>query len=226
MSVALDKKELADLYRRRAKNYDFTAQSYYLVGFREWAYREKAVKALDLKRGDAVVEIGCGTGLNFALLHEAVGQEGKIIGVDLTDSMLSRAREQIRGKGWSNVELVQSDAASFEFPRAVNGIISTFAITLVAEYEHVIRAGSEALLPGGRFVVLDFKMPSNWLIRLAPLLVLTLRPFGVTIDLANRHPWEAPMCVLPNCTQALLTSQWVNETIVLYSKTTGRKGGC
>lgn len=189
--MASDKKELVDLYRRRAKRYDFTAQSYYLVGFREWAYREKAVKALALKRGDTVVEIGCGTGLNFALLHEAVGEEGRIIGVDLTDSMLSGARERIRQKGWSNVGLVQSDAAFFEFPREVNGVISTFAITYVPEYENVIRAGSDALLPGGRFVILDFKMPPNWLARLAPLLILTLRPFGVTIDLTNRHPWEA-----------------------------------
>lgn len=196
--MALSGQELVHLYRRRAKHYDFTAQAYYLVGFREWAYREKAVKALALKRGSTVVEIGCGTGLNFALLHEAVGQEGKIIGVDLTDSMLSVARQRIREKGWSNVDLVQSDAALFDFPTGVNGIISTFAITLVPAYEEVIRAGAEALVPGGRFVILDFKMPTNWLTRLAPLLVLTLRPFGVTLDLANRHPWEAMRKYLSN----------------------------
>lgn len=190
-NVALSEQELVGLYRRRAKHYDFTANCYYLVGFREWAYREKAVNALALKRGDTVVEIGCGTGLNFALLHDAVGQEGKIIGVDLTDSMLSVARERIRERGWSNVELVQSDAGLFDFPSQVNGVISTFAITLMPRYEDVIRASSEALLPCGRFVILDFKFPSNWLARLAPLLVLTLRPFGATVDLANRHPWEA-----------------------------------
>jgi ubiquinone/menaquinone biosynthesis C-methylase UbiE len=187
----LSRNEIVDLYRRRAGRYDFTAQLYYLVGFRERAYREKAVEALALKRGDTVVEIGCGTGLNFAPLESVVGKEGKIIGVDLTDSMLSAARERIRKHGWSNVELVQSDAATFQFPRGVNGILSTFAITLVPEYEGVTGAGSAALAPGGRFVVLDFKMPSNWLSRLAPLLVLALRPFGVSRDLAARHPWEA-----------------------------------
>jgi demethylmenaquinone methyltransferase/2-methoxy-6-polyprenyl-1,4-benzoquinol methylase len=189
--MALNKQEIVEVYRKRAKRYNFTAQLYYLLGFREWAYREKAVEALALKRGDAVVEIGCGTGLNFGLLENEIGREGKIVGVDLTDAMLGGAQERIHRNGWSNVELVQSDAATFQFPRRVDGIISTFALTHVAEYEKVIRAGSEALRPGGRFVILDFKLPTNWISRLAPLLVLTVRPFGVTIDLAERHPWEA-----------------------------------
>ena len=189
--MPLNEQELVDVYRKRAKRYDFTAQLYYLMGFREWAYREKAVTALALKRGDTVVDIGCGTGLNFNLLQNEVGREGKIVGVDLTDAMLSRAQERVRRNGWSNVELVQSDAATFPFPQRVDGIISTFALTHVAEYEKVIRAGSEALRPGGRFVILDFKLPSNWMLRLAPFLLLTVRPFGVTMDLSDRHPWEA-----------------------------------
>jgi ubiquinone/menaquinone biosynthesis C-methylase UbiE len=89
--MALNKNEIADLHRLRAKRYDFTAQPYYLVGFREWAYREKAVKALALEPGDTVIEIGCGTGLNFALLESAVRSTGKIVGLDSTDSMLSLA---------------------------------------------------------------------------------------------------------------------------------------
>lgn len=197
-NMALNKQEIADLYRKRSKRYDFTAQLYYLPGFREYAYREKAVKALALKRGDTVVEIGCGTGLNFRLLQNELGSEGKIVGVDLTDSMLSRAQQRVRRNGWSNVELVQSDAAVFSFPQKVDGIISTFALTYIPEYEQVIRAGSQALGPSGRFVILDFKLPSNWILKLAPLLVLTMRPFGVTIDLAQRHPWEALKKYFPN----------------------------
>lgn len=189
--MPLSKQEIANLYRRRAKRYDFTAQLYYLAGFREWAYRTKAVEALALKRGDTVVELGCGTGLNFGLLESRIGPQGRIIGVDLTDSMLAGAKERSRRNGWSNVELVQSDAASFEFPRKLNGIISTFALTLVPEYEKVIHAGAEALASDGRFVILDFKLPWNWLSLLAPVIVLALRPFGGTLDAAGRHPWGA-----------------------------------
>ena len=189
--MALSTPEIVDVYRRRAKSYDFTAQLYYLAGFREWAYRKKAIEALALKPGDTVVELCCGTGLNFALLESKIGPKGRLIGVDVTDSMLAGAQERVHRSGWSNVELVQSDAAKFQFPQQVNGVISTFALTLVPEYEEVIRAGSEALVPGGRFVILDFKLPSNWLARLAPVIIVTLRPFGVSLDLAGRHPWEA-----------------------------------
>jgi ubiquinone/menaquinone biosynthesis C-methylase UbiE len=196
--MPLNKREIVDLYRRRAKHYDFTAQLYYLAGFREWTYRKRAVDALALKSGDAVVELCCGTGLNFALLREAVGDKGRVIGVDMTDSMLSVARERVRRNGWSNVELVRSDAAAFVFPSEVNGILSTFALTLVPEYETIIRAGSESLAPGGRFVILDLKLPSNLLSRLTSLIILMTRPFGVTLDLGTRRPWESLKKFFPN----------------------------
>lgn len=90
------------------------------------------------------------------------------------------------------MDLVQSDTGTFQLPQAVNGIVSTFALTLVPEYADVIHRASEALVRGRRFVILDFKVPDNWLARLAPLFVLATSPFGVSLDLANRHPWEAP----------------------------------
>jgi demethylmenaquinone methyltransferase/2-methoxy-6-polyprenyl-1,4-benzoquinol methylase len=58
-----------------------------LIGFPD---RKRAVRALNLQRGDTVVDIGCGTGLNFPLLQGAIGPEGTIVGVDLTDAMLSQ----------------------------------------------------------------------------------------------------------------------------------------
>lgn len=187
----LSKNEVVNIYRKRAKRYDFTANLYYLMGFREWAYRRQAVAALDLRPGDKVVEIGCGTGLNFPLLQEAVGPEGRIIGVDLTDAMLAQARQRVADNGWSNVDLVLSDAAAFQFPAGIDGILSTFALTLAPEYDQVIRRGSQALAPGRRWVILDFKMPANWLANLAPLLAFLTSPFGVRLEMASRHPWES-----------------------------------
>lgn len=189
--MSLSKEALINLYRKRAKHYDFTANLYYLIGFREWAYREKAVKALNLQTGATVVEIGCGTGLNFSLIQEEIRPCGKIIGVDLTDAMLKEARKRTEENGWQNVELVQSDAAKYQFPDVVDGVISTFAITLVPEYDEVIKNGYQALSPGGRFVILEFKKPSKWLSLFIPLALLITRPFGVTLDLADRHPWES-----------------------------------
>lgn len=187
----LTREKLIDLYRRRAKRYDFTANLYYLLGFREWKYRKKAVAALALRPGDTVVEIGCGTGLNFGLFESAIGPDGKIIGIDLTDAMLDGAHARVAREGWSNVELVQCDAGQYEFPSKVDGIISTFALTLVPEFDEVIRRGAQALSPGRRWVVADLKMPTNAFRHFYPLLLPMFRPFGVTLDLADRHPWES-----------------------------------
>ncbi|GJL53054.1 MAG: hypothetical protein NPIRA02_01860 [Nitrospirales bacterium] len=189
--MGFNQEAFIQLYRRRAKNYNFTANLYYLIGFREYAYRQMAVNELHLKPGQTVVEVGCGTGLNFSLLQREVGPTGKIIGIDLTDAMLEQAHQRVRKERWVNVELVQTDAAAYQFPQLINGILSTFAITLIPEYDRIIKHGAEALAQKGRFVILDIKRPDNlpyWLFRLG---VIITKPFGVSVEMAERHPWEA-----------------------------------
>jgi demethylmenaquinone methyltransferase/2-methoxy-6-polyprenyl-1,4-benzoquinol methylase len=149
------------------------------------------VELLRLKKGDVIVEIGCGTGLNFPLLQGKIGPEGKIIGVDLTDRMLDQARKRVIRQGWRNVELLCMDAARFVFPPGVNGILSTFALTLMPGFDRIIRSGRDALPPGGRFVILDLKKPENVPLWLTSLMVRLTAPFGVSLDLAERHPWES-----------------------------------
>ncbi|UCD78236.1 MAG: methyltransferase domain-containing protein [Desulfobacterales bacterium] len=189
--MAFDKKDITVLYRKRAKNYNLSANLYYLIDIREYAYRKRAADALALNSGDVVVEVGCGTGLNFGPLRNKVGPEGKIVGLDLTFDMLSVAKQRIEDKGWKNISLIQCDAASYDFSLHLDGIISTFAITLMPEYDQIIKKGSAALSPGKKLVVLDFKMPAKWPIWLIKLFVILTRPFGVTLDLADRHPWES-----------------------------------
>jgi demethylmenaquinone methyltransferase/2-methoxy-6-polyprenyl-1,4-benzoquinol methylase len=189
--MALTKSQVRDLYKKRAANYDLSANLYYLIGFRENKYRKIAVEKLDLKPGDNVVEIGCGTGLNFRFLWDAVGEKGKIIGVDFSEEMLLKARERSKVNGWHNIELVNVDAADYEFPQKTNGVLSTFALTLVPEYEAVIRRASIALNPHGKLIVTDLKRPDEWPLWLVKFGVFITKPFGVTLDLSEREPWEA-----------------------------------
>ena len=198
--MALTKPEIAALYRRRARHYDAATALFDLFGFAERRYRAAAVAALGLRPGARVLDIGCGTGLNLPLLERAVGPGGTVLGVDLTDAMLVQACERVARAGWSNVHLTQADAAAYEFPPALDAVISTFALTLVPEYDDVVRRGAAALVPGGRFAVLDLKKPDHapgWLVRLGALLN---RPFGVSLDLAERHPWECMARHLRNVT--------------------------
>ncbi|HZD06099.1 MAG TPA: methyltransferase domain-containing protein, partial [Longimicrobiales bacterium] len=128
---------------------------------------------------------------NLPLLVDAVGPEGRVIGVDLTDAMLEKARERVAAAGWANVELVESDAAAFDFPSGTGGVLSMLALTLVPEYDDIVRRGAEALRPGGRIAIFDMKEPASWPRWLVRLVAWLNRPFGVSMDLADRHPWES-----------------------------------
>lgn len=194
--MALNQNDLIALYRGLAGKYDLTTNLYWLIGFPMNAFRKAAVGALGLRSGDTVVELGCGTGLNFNLLQQAVGPSGKIVGVDVTDAMLARANERIRKYSWSNVELVQLDVTQYVFQRQVDGILSTFAMEFVAEYDDLIDRCSAALNPGKRIVVGDLKLPEGRMARLAPYFLALARPYGTTMDLANRRPWESILTYL------------------------------
>jgi SAM-dependent methyltransferase len=138
-----------------------------------------------------VVEIACGTGLNFPLIERAIGLDGRIIGVDLTDAMLAQAQDRIETNGWSNISLVQADAAEFDFPTEADAILSTYALTQVPECGDVIAHGAAALSGGGRWVVLDLKAPDNvprWLEQLG---IALGRPFGSIDEWVARRPWES-----------------------------------
>src|SRR6266481_4849461 len=97
--------EVNAVYRRRARFYDWSVNTYYLIGFRWWAYRRRAIAALQLGRGATVVEIGCGTGLNFGLVQQRIGPTGRLFGVDLCADMLDKraSGSQLKaGTTWSS----------------------------------------------------------------------------------------------------------------------------
>jgi demethylmenaquinone methyltransferase/2-methoxy-6-polyprenyl-1,4-benzoquinol methylase len=128
-------------YRKYADNYDLAVKLYHLLGLKIGKYRKMTVKALELSKGDFVVELGCGTGLNFALILDAIGSEGKLIGVDITDKMLDQCRIRIKENGWNNVELVQSDFADYDFPNELDGIFTTGALQYSPQYDKIIEKG-------------------------------------------------------------------------------------
>ena len=184
------RERLIELYRKKAKHYDVTSRLYPAPGYPQRGQRRRAVEPLDLRPGDTVVDVACGTGLNFQLLENAIGADGRIVGVDLTDAMLAQARQRIETNGWSNVRLVQADAAEFEFPAQVDAIVSTYALSQVPECGEVIAHGAAALSPGGRWVVLDLKLPDRAPRRLAQLGVAAVRPFASIDEWIARRPWE------------------------------------
>jgi ubiquinone/menaquinone biosynthesis C-methylase UbiE len=184
------RERLIEIYRKKAKHYDATSWLYPAPGYPQRAQRVRAVQALGLRAGDTVVDIACGTGVNFPLIEEAIGPGGRIVGVDLTDAMLARAAHRVEAHGWSNVSLVQSDAAEFSFPADVDAILSTYALTQVPESGLAIAHGAVALSGGGRWVVLDLKIPKStpaWLSRLG---IAAVGSSASLDEWITRRPWE------------------------------------
>src|SRR5580700_5589526 len=73
-------------------------------------YRRAVVEALPLRRGQVVLDVGCGTGLCCGLLRDKVGPAGTVIGIEESPEMATVAREHIEREGWRNVTVVQSSA--------------------------------------------------------------------------------------------------------------------
>jgi len=183
----LTRDAVKDVYDRNARFYDLAVWSYYLAGMPIRKWRRIAVAALQLKPGDNVVEVGCGTGLNFELLQRAVGPNGRIIGIDISEGMLKRARTLVRERGWQNVELVSGSVSDFEFPEGVGGIVAMGVLTYEPEFDKVIQRGAKALSSSRRWVVLDYKMPSGWQRMFAPLFIALGSSFGVSKDPMDRR---------------------------------------
>ena len=73
---------LIETYRKKAKHYDITSRLYPVPGYPQRPQRLRAVHALGLGAGDSVIDVACGTGLNFPLIEEVIGPAGRIVGVD------------------------------------------------------------------------------------------------------------------------------------------------
>ena len=150
--------------------------------FFEWLFwlprgiRPRAVERLNLKPGDRVLEVGCGTGRNLVFLSRAVGPDGRVYGVDISEGMLAKAREACEKNGCTNVRLIQSDAAEYELPELVDGAIFSLSYCTMRHRKLALRQAWEQLKSGGRLVMLDAKALSGWLGRLLyPLALWTLK---------------------------------------------------
>ena len=150
-------------------NHDLICQRYNRIAafipFLEYALfmpsglRKRAVDQLKLRRGDRVLEVGCGTGRNFPFLRNAVGPEGRIYGVDLSEGMLRRARKLCHRRHWTNFVLIEADAADYASQELFDGVLFSFSYNVMPHHRSVLRQVWQQLRPGGRLVIMDARLP-------------------------------------------------------------------
>ncbi len=180
--MTASKERIMAAYQRYARNYDFSMKLYRLLGLQMDKYRERVVDLLKLKEGDCVIDLGCGTGLNFPYILKKIGPKGHLIGVDFSSEMLACAQKRIRRSSWENVQLIHSNIMTYEFPTGVNGVISTGVFGYLEEQDEVIKAISSVLEFDVRFVIVDGKSKSRWPLWLFKLFLWISSPYELTED--------------------------------------------
>jgi len=137
------------LYGWRASSYELQLAPYEFI-------RRIAVDHLQLRPGDCVLDLGCGTGMSLPLLREAVGPGGRVVGVDQSSEMLALARLRLQRAGWGNVVLQCAAAEVALLPRQADAVLLHFTHDILQSpvaLDHLLRH----LRPGARIAVTGLK---------------------------------------------------------------------
>lgn len=141
-------------------------------------YRKRAVDLLGIGSSSRVIDFACGTGLNFKVLEQYVGDGGRIVGVDISPQMLRAAENRVIRQGWENIDLVNMPISDFEPDTPFDAALCTLALEAIPEYEEVLDGIFRVLKPGGKLAVIGMKPSSHPLFKLMNPIVIAMGRLG------------------------------------------------
>lgn len=163
------------VYRHQRHVYDLT-RKYYLLG------RDRMIRGLDLSDGQSLVEVGCGTGRNLAVVARHYPAT-RLFGLDISTEMLATARSKLSGLQGA-VTLRELDAsrfvaADFDEP-GFDRVMISYALSMIPDWEKTVAASLAALKPGGSLHIADFGQQERLPRWFGGMLRAWLRQFHVT----------------------------------------------
>ncbi len=109
-----------------------------------------------VKKGEAVLDIGCGAGVDTLVAAISVGSEGRVTGIDLVPEMLKRARMNLEKTSLKNVTFQEGSAEQLPFPDgSLDVVISNGVFNLIPDKAKALREVFRVLKPSGRFLLAD-----------------------------------------------------------------------
>lgn len=144
--------------------------------------RESAVRRLNVRPGEQILEVGVGTGLSLPLYP----RDCAVVGIDLSAGMLEKARERVRAHGLTNVDLLRMDAGHMEFPDdSFDTVMAAYVVTAVPDYRKVIAEMIRVCRPSGRIIMLNHFSNGNKLIAAVEKVISPLcKHIGFRTDLS------------------------------------------
>lgn len=163
------------------------------------------LELVPLKKGQRVLDMATGTGIIAIAAAQAVGDEGKVIGVDFSPGMLNQARQKINELGLENIELIEADAEYIDFDdESFDIIICSTAIVYFKDIPAALKKWYSWLKKGG---LLGFSSCSQYSCE-APIVIAACAKYG--IDIANIN---APTGTSENCRNLLIDAGFIDIQI-------------
>lgn len=122
----------------------------------KWQRVPDLLRAMDVRVGSVVADVGAGSGFLTVRLAQAVGAQGRVYSVDIVPDVLKRLRERVSQAQLSNVEVIEATETDPRLPEnTVDSIVMVNAYHEVTDNAAVLKAFHTALKPGGRLVMCE-----------------------------------------------------------------------